>query len=94
MYLYNISIIIEESQHQVVLNWLKNEWLPQLTNETKFLKMINSPHEGHTYCIQFTGSSQDEISSFQENKLIILQEYLAVNHHEKAFIFDSIMQYL
>lgn len=94
MYLYNISIIIEESQHQVVLDWLKSTWLPQLANETKFLKMINSPHEGHTYCIQLMNSSESEISKFQENELVLLQEYLAINHHEKAFIFDSIMQYL
>ena len=54
MYLYNISIIVEDSQHDTLLNWLEKEWLPSLVQEIKFLKMINTPHEGHTYCVQMT----------------------------------------
>lgn len=94
MYLYNISIIVEDSQHDTLLNWLQKEWLPNLVVETKFLKMINTPHEGHTYCIQMIVHDQGEIITFQETVLHDLQHHLQVNHHEKAFIFDSIMQYL
>ncbi len=94
MYLYNISIIVEESQHDLLLDWLKKEWLPNLSNETKFLKMLNTPHEGHTYCVQMIKNNESEIIQFQENYLISLQHHLATHHHEKAFIFDSVMQYL
>lgn len=94
MYLYNISIIVEESQHDLLLDWLKKEWLPNLSNETKFLKMLNTPHEGHTYCVQMIKNNESEIIQFQENYLISLQHHLATHHYEKAFIFDSVMQYL
>lgn len=94
MYLYNISIIVEESQHDTLLNWLEKEWLPSLNQEIKFLKMINTPHEGHTYCVQMTVSNQEDIVNFQQTTLSDLQYHLHLNHKEKAFIFDSIMQYL
>lgn len=94
MYLYNISIIVEETQHDSLLGWLKTEWLPTLNNETKFLKMLNTPHEGHTYCIQMITDTDEEITLFQQTKLSDLQQYLLTNHNEKAFIFDSVMQYI
>ncbi|MCI0920240.1 DUF4286 family protein [Sphingobacterium rhinopitheci] len=94
MYLYNISIIVEDSQHDTLLNWLEKEWLPSLVQEIKFLKMINTPHEGHTYCVQMTVNNQEDIVNFQQTTLNDLQYHLQLNHKEKAFIFDSIMQYL
>lgn len=56
--------------------------------------MLNSPHEGHTYCVQMIVNNEDEISRFQETKMSDLQHHIASNHHEKAFLFDSVMQYL
>ena len=94
MYLYNVSIIVEETQHDTLLAWLQKEWLPSLDSETKFLKMLNTPHEGHTYCVQLVAENEEEIGLFQQTKLSELQHHLLVNHNEKAFLFDSVMQYL
>lgn len=95
MYLYNISIIVEDSHHDALLTWLKNEWIPSLKREEiKFLKMLDSPHEGHTYCVQLNTQEQELVKEFQETKMVELQNHLASQHHEKAFLFDSLMQYL
>ena len=94
MYLYNISIIIEENHHDLLTSWLKKEWLPSLSREAKFLKMINTPHEGHTYCVQLIVDNEAEIDQFQQTDLTSLQDHIAINYKEKAFIFDSVMQYL
>lgn len=94
MYLYNISIIVEETQHDQFSNWLKTEWLPELSKEIKLLKMLNSPHEGHTYCIQMIVMDQEEINQFQETHLSNLQQHIGLNYNEKVFIFDSVMQYI
>ncbi|MFZ4863744.1 DUF4286 family protein [Sphingobacterium sp. Mn56C] len=94
MFLYNISIIVEEGQHSTLKNWLQNEWIPSLPQETKFLKMLNSPHEGHTYCIQMLLSDIAEISDIQNNNLHEVQAHITQNYPEKAFIFDSVMEYL
>lgn len=93
MILYNISIIVEDSSHDDVLAWIKKQ-LPQLSADIRLLKMLDSPHEGTTYCLQITAEDEQAITSFQEALLPDLQQYIATKHTEKAFIFDSKMQYL
>src|SRR5690606_25406526 len=93
MILYNISIIIEDSSHDQVVNWLKS-YLRTSSYETTFLKMLDSPHEGTTYCVQLLATDDTAILKFQEDVVAELQTYLATHHTEKAFIFDSKMQYL
>lgn len=56
--------------------------------------MINTPHEGHTYCVQMIVENEDQILDFQKEHMSSLQQHIADYHNEKAFIFDSIMQYL
>lgn len=94
MYLYNISIIIEESQHNELLSWIQQSWLPSLSNEIKFLKMVNTPHEGHTYCVHLLVDNEHQIQEFQALNIPTLQKHITDHHNEKAFIFDSVMQYL
>lgn len=93
MILYNVSIIVEDSSHDQVVEWLKSRLL-QNSYETNFLKMLESPHEGSTYCIQFVAPDDTVISKFQQDVLVDLQAYLATHHNGKAFLFDSKMQYL
>lgn len=94
MYLYNVSVIIEESQHHLLRLWIQDSWLPTLPTEIKFLKMLNTPHEGHTYCVQLIVEDENQIHHFQSEHLFVLQQHITQHHNEKAFIFDSIMQYL
>lgn len=93
MILYNISVIVEDSSHGQVLDWLKSH-LRKSTYETTFLKMLESPHEGSTYCIQLVAADDTAILKFQQDILVELQTYLTTHHAEKAFIFDSKMEYL
>ena len=93
MILYNISVIVEDSSHHKVIQWLKSH-LRASNYETTLLKMLDSPHEGNTYCVQFLATDHAAIVKFQEDVVAELQTYLATNHTEKAFIFDSKMQYL
>lgn len=94
MYLYNVSIIIEESSHSDLLAWIKNEWLPELPKDVKFLKMLHSPHEGHTYCVHVIVPSEHDIHQFNTQYIERLSQHIGLMHKDKAFLFDSIMQYL
>ncbi|WP_437921813.1 DUF4286 family protein [Sphingobacterium sp. LRF_L2] len=93
MILYNISIIVEDSSHDPLLVWLQHK-LRTSSYDVKFLKMLDSPHEGTTYCLQLTVQEEDSILSFQEDVLADIQNHIALNHSEKAFIFDSKMKYI
>lgn len=93
MTLYNVSIIIDDTSHDDMLAWIKNEL--QLTSyEVKFLKMLDSPHEGSTYCIQLITADPIMIAGFQSDFMIKMQTYIGQKHADKAFIFDSKMEYV
>ncbi|MBB2952536.1 MULTISPECIES: DUF4286 family protein [Sphingobacterium] len=94
MYLYNISIISEESVHQEIVSWIKENLLNSTNFNPRFLEMLNSPHEGVTYCIQIQVSSEEDIAQFQQDHLSHLQHEISSNFKDKAFIFDSTMKYL
>lgn len=94
MYLYNVSIIIEDKSHSPLITWLRQHWLPQLPADARFLKMLDSPHEGHTYCIHLMVENEEEIHTFHMQHIQLLQDHITDEHPEKVFLFDSIMQYL
>lgn len=94
MYLYNISVIIEDSVHEPVLSWLKQQLFTNANQDLKLLKMLNSPHEGQTYCIQVVVEDEAAIETIRTAVVMPLQEHIAQHFQEKAFLFDSIMQYI
>ncbi|WP_160366875.1 DUF4286 family protein [Sphingobacteruim zhuxiongii] len=94
MFLYNVSIIIEDSVHQSLFDWIKQELLSNAHPNLKLLKMLYSPHEGQTYCLQIMLEDEEAIESIKNGIIQDLQEHIVVNFREKAFIFDSVMQYI
>ncbi|WP_165799104.1 DUF4286 family protein [Sphingobacterium corticibacter] len=94
--MYNISIIVEDSAQADALNWITSSYLPNLPVQHKpqLLNLLDSPHEGHTYSLQLKFDERDTLEDFKSEYLYQLQNYLATNHPERAFIFDSTMKYL
>ncbi|MGO1520495.1 MAG: DUF4286 family protein [Sphingobacterium sp.] len=93
MYLYNVSLIIEGSNHQDLLSWTQ-QLITEKAYSVRLLKMLDSPHEGHTYCLQAESNSQEEIDQLRSSLMKDLQEHINQHHREKAFLFESVMQYL
>ena len=85
---------MEEPAHDSFVAWLKSVWLPSIHSDVKLLKMLDSPHEGHTYCIQLVVDDGQGIQGFKEDYLHILQQYIGTHYAEKVFLFDSTMEYL
>lgn len=94
MFLYNVSIIIEDSVHQSLLDWIKQQLLTNGDPALKLLKMLYSPHEGQTYCLQIVVEDEQAIEDIKAGLIQMLQEHIASNYQDKAFIFDSVMQYI
>lgn len=94
MYLYNVSIIIEPSAHIQIVTWIENLLRQQNNENLHFLQMLDSPHEGHTYCLQLIAQEEQEIEIFKSLVLSALQQYITDEHRDKAFVFDSTMKYL
>lgn len=94
MYLYNVSIIIEPTAHKPVVSWIESLLTHQQNKNLRFLQMLDSPHEGYTYCLQLIVEEETEIEMFKSSVIPALQQYIAEEHANKAFIFDSTMKYL
>lgn len=94
MFLYNVSVIAEEAIHQEIVVWIQDNILQSQKFEVHFLQMLQSPHEGMTYCIQVVLPSEEHITDFQQIHLLPLQELIAETYQNKVFLFDSTMKYL
>lgn len=94
MYLYNVSVIIEPSVHIPVVTWIENLLRQQNNENLHFLQMLDSPHDGYTYCLQLIAQKEEEIATFKSSTLSKLQQFIANEHTDKAFVFDSTMKYL
>lgn len=94
MYLYNVSIIIEDNEFAQFYPWLQNFVKDIKVDAINFLKLLDSPHEGHTYCIQLSTDNTDDLERFKVDYILPLQEYIATTHTEKIFLFDSLMEHI
>lgn len=94
MYLYNISIIIDQSETTNFLPWLKDYLQTFESNAISFLKMHNAQHEGETFCLHLRTDSTDAIETFKIECVSPIQSYIQEKFHGKVFIFDSLMEHL
>ena len=94
MFLYNISVIAEETVHQQLVSWIQDNIVQSQKFQVQFLEMLQSPHEGMTYCIQVILSSEEHIADFQQVHVIPLQQLISEAYKDKVFLFESTMKYL
>ena len=96
MYLYNVTIIVESDISDAVKQYLQarlrdaREAAPQVS----LLALLDSPHEGTTYCVQFRCAQQTDIAAFQRRHLDGFQTRLNEQYPGKVVFFDSTMKYL
>lgn len=97
MYLYNVTIITESDIGETVREYLDNQLIHKSGNsdaELSFLEMLDSPHDGVTYCVQLRTGNRDEIMSFQTHRFAGIRAQLETAYAGKVLFFDSIMKYL
>ncbi|MGV3762713.1 DUF4286 family protein [Parapedobacter sp.] len=96
MYLYNVTIIVENDIRDAVKTHLRAE----LFNEQEpdgglsLLELLDSPHDGATYCVQLRSKDRAAIATFQAAGLATLQARLNEQYPGKIVFFDSFMKYL
>ncbi|RMA66217.1 DUF4286 family protein [Ulvibacter antarcticus] len=70
MYIYNVTINIEESIHHEWLEWMKSEHIPDMLATKKFSKalmtrvQINEEMGGITYSIQYRTDSKSTLDKY------------------------------
>ena len=72
MYIYNVTINIQEDVHEKWVEWMKNEHIPDMLNTGKFIKalmtrvMVNEEMGGITYSVQYTAQNKEMLKRYYE----------------------------
>lgn len=94
MYLYNVSVIVEESEGTAVRSLLVSqvEFARDSGLTVRLLELLDSPHEGITFSLQLEAANSDVVADFQTKHLALLHAKINDNHEGKVVYFDSLMQ--
>ncbi len=70
MYIYNVTINIEETVHDEWLNWMQDEHIPDMLATGKFSKallskvLVEEEMGGVTYSVQYTTSNKQTLQKY------------------------------
>lgn len=99
MYLYNVTNIIEDDLAQEWLRWMSQIHLPQIMETKKFisfrlLKVIDSPNEGQTFCVQYVVKNITDYQVYQKEFEPALQAQIKEKFANRAVAYHSLMEYI
>ncbi|HEY0896620.1 MAG TPA: DUF4286 family protein [Sphingobacteriaceae bacterium] len=99
MILYNVTIIIDEAIEEEWARYIRNTYIPDIMATGSFvsnrlLRVLDSPNEGSTYCIQFVAENLGKYQNYQ-NEFIHPIQAEHQKHFENRFVsFSTIMEYV
>ena len=70
MYIYNVTINIQEDVHQEWLDWMKTEHIPEMLDTGKFKKalmtrvLVQEEMGGITYSVQYTAENREMLQKY------------------------------
>ncbi|WP_090604426.1 DUF4286 family protein [Parapedobacter koreensis] len=96
MYLYNVTIITENDIQDIVRQYIEAQIQGRRDEKISvaLLELLDSPHEGTTYCVQLRAENSEEIAAFQQHHLAAIQAFANQHYAGKILFFDSVMKYL
>ena len=99
MILYNVTIILEESAEQDWVKWMREEHIPEVMATACFvsnrmLKVIDSPNEGVTYCIQYIAENAAQYETYKTQFAPALQAATLAKFENKFVAFRSLMEFV
>ena len=99
MLLYNVTLIIEDVAVEEWLKWMQETHIPAVLETGKFvshrlLKVLDSPNEGVTYCVQYVVENLADYEDYQLNFASSLQADLQQKFENRFVAFRTLMEYI
>ena len=94
MFLYNVTVIADSDIHGAMREAIEQQLRPYPKTTVRLLELVDSPHEGITYCIHLYAEDEAAIEQFQQTHLQRLQQLANSEYAGKVLFFDSKMKYL
>ena len=98
MYIYNITINVDESIHDQWLIWMHDVHIPEVMATGKFMKalmsqvLVKEDMGGVTYSIQYTCSSKELLLSYYQTDAPSLRDQLQKKFGNKLGAFRTEMK--
>lgn len=99
MIIYNVTVNIEDEVHADWIAWMKEFHIPEVMNtgffvEHKICKVITTQEDetGHTYAIQYTCNSMDDLDEYQEKHAPKLIEEHVARYKGKFVAFRTLLE--
>ena len=99
MIIYNVTVNIEDSIHTEWLNWMKTVHIIDTMATGYFIdnrmaKVLSTQEDetGHTYAIQYTCNSMDDLNEYQEKCSDPLQEAHGNRYKGKFVAFRTLLE--
>lgn len=98
MFIYNVTIKLEESIHEQWLDWMLNQHIPEMVatgcfTEGKALRLLEiDDEEGPTYAIQFTAESKANYNRYIEKFATEMRQRSFDKWGNRFIAFRSVMQ--
>lgn len=97
MIIYNITFLVENEQHQDWLQWIRSVHIPEtmktgLFYANRVLRVLNSPNEGETYCIQYESETLAHYEQYLTDYATAIQLALQQKFGNKQVSFSSVME--
>lgn len=99
MFLYNVTIILEDTAAEEWLQWMQEIHIPEVMATGMFvsnrlLKVVDSPNEGVTYCTQYVADSLGNYNQYQEVFAAALQADLNEKFKNRFVAYRSLMEFV
>jgi len=98
MYIYNVTINIDESIHDQWINWMQSIHIPEVLATGKFTKalmsevLVKEDMGGMTYSIQYTCASKELLLSYYQEDAPRLRESIDKKFGNKFGAFRTEMK--
>lgn len=99
MILYNLTVILDEAIQEDYLSWMKQQHIPEVMDTSCFisyriLKVLDSPNEGVTYCIQYIAETMEDYDKYVLNFAPALRVSFPERFTDKFVIYRTVMEYI
>ena len=99
MLLYNLTLIVEETVSEEFLNWIKQTYIPSAIEPNLFvsnrlLKVVDSPNEGVTFCLQFVAENERDYQDYKNNFAPQLEVALNTKFANRFVSYSTLMEFI
>lgn len=99
MILYNVTVIIDEGIGTEWLTWMQSVHIPRVMEAGRFvssrlLKVLESPNEGITYCVQFIADSIESYRKYQLEYETGMLNALQAKFPNRLVSFSTTMEFV